>query len=89
VPVTSLPNVLRPAGGTKGENVRNSTPRLFHPDHRTFFEPFGTGRKGFGGPEGDRNGNFKHGLWIREEVEARRAVLAQIRDIRGLLRRTE
>ena len=39
-----------------------------------------------GGPQGDRNGNFKHGVWTRENVETRRAVRAHIREIRALLR---
>ena len=34
-------------------------------------------------------GNFKHGVWTRENVEARRAVRAQIREIRALLRATQ
>ena len=29
------------------------------------------GAKGSGGPFGKRNGNFKHGLWTRENVAAR------------------
>jgi hypothetical protein len=30
------------------------------------------GARGSGGPQGDRNGNFKHGIWTRENVETRR-----------------
>jgi NADH dehydrogenase FAD-containing subunit len=26
------------------------------------------GARGSGGPQGDRNGNFKHGVWTRENV---------------------
>jgi hypothetical protein len=44
------------------------------------------GAKGSGGPRGDRNGNFKQGLWTRESVAARRAVRAQMREIKVLLR---
>jgi hypothetical protein len=29
------------------------------------------GAKGSGGPRGNRNGNFKHGLWTRESLEMR------------------
>jgi hypothetical protein len=47
------------------------------------------GARGSGGPQGDRNGNFKHGVWTCENVETRRAVRAQIREIRALLRTTE
>jgi glucans biosynthesis protein len=44
------------------------------------------GARGSGGPRGNRNGNFKHGVWTRESVESRTAIRAKIRDIRGLLR---
>jgi hypothetical protein len=44
------------------------------------------GGKGSGGPHGDRNGNFKHGLWTRENVAARRAVRGEMAEIRALLR---
>ena len=47
------------------------------------------GARGSGGPRGDRNGNFKHGVWTRENVETRMAVRAQIREIRTLLRATQ
>jgi hypothetical protein len=43
------------------------------------------GAKGSGGPRGDHNGNFKHGLWTRESLATRRAVRAKVREIRGLL----
>jgi hypothetical protein len=43
------------------------------------------GAKGSGGPRGDRNGNFKHGLWTHESLSTRRAVRAKVREIRGLL----
>ena len=43
------------------------------------------GAKGSGGPRGDRNGNFKHGLWTRESLATRRAVRAKVREISGLL----
>ena len=44
------------------------------------------GARGSGGPSGDRNGNFKHGLWTRERVRERRRLRAQIREMRALLR---
>jgi hypothetical protein len=44
------------------------------------------GAKGSGGPRGDRNGNFKHGLWTRKSVAERRAVRAEMGEIRALLR---
>jgi hypothetical protein len=44
------------------------------------------GAKGSGGPRGDRTGNFKHGLWTRESVAARRAVRAEMAEIKVLLR---
>jgi hypothetical protein len=44
------------------------------------------GAMGSGGPRGDRNGNFKHGLWTRESVAARSAVRADMAEIRALLR---
>jgi hypothetical protein len=47
------------------------------------------GARGSGGPQGDRNGNFKHGVWTRESADLRRAMRAQIREIRALLRTTE
>ena len=44
------------------------------------------GAKGSGGPRGDRNGNFKYGLWTRESVEMRKATRAKIREIAAFLR---
>ena len=44
------------------------------------------GARGSGGPRGDRNGNFKHGVWTRGSVDLRRAMRAKVREIRGLLR---
>jgi hypothetical protein len=46
------------------------------------------GAKGSGGPRGDRNGNFKHGLWTRESVATRRSMRANVREIRALLQAT-
>ena len=46
------------------------------------------GAKGSGGPRGERNGNFTHGLWTRESVEVRAAARAQIRVIRAHLQAT-
>jgi hypothetical protein len=43
------------------------------------------GAKGSGGPRGDRNGNFKHGLWTREGLEMRKAASAKVREVRALL----
>ena len=44
------------------------------------------GAKGSGGPRGQRNGNYRHGLWIRKRLEERRKLLAEIRQIRAFLR---
>src|SRR6478609_4159121 len=43
------------------------------------------GARGSGGPRGDRNGNFKHGLWTVENVLMRKAVSLKIRQTRALL----
>jgi hypothetical protein len=43
------------------------------------------GARGSGGPRGDRNGNFKHGLWTVENVQMRKAVSLMIRHTRALL----
>jgi hypothetical protein len=43
------------------------------------------GARGSGGPRGDRNGNFKHGLWTRESIETRKATQAKIREIKSYL----
>src|ERR1700757_219118 len=39
------------------------------------------GAKGSGGPRGDRNGNFKEGLWTRESVDQRKAMRARVREV--------
>jgi hypothetical protein len=44
------------------------------------------GAKGSGGPRGNHNGNFKHGLWTRESLEMRKRTRAKVREIRALLR---
>ena len=44
------------------------------------------GAKGSGGPRGDRNGNFTHGLWTRESLEVRKKTRAKVREIREFLR---
>jgi hypothetical protein len=44
------------------------------------------GAKGSGGPRGNRNGNFKYGLWTRESLETRETARAKIREIRAFLR---
>jgi hypothetical protein len=40
------------------------------------------GAIGSGGPRGQRNGNYRHGLWIRKQLEERRKLLAQIRELK-------
>jgi glucans biosynthesis protein len=45
------------------------------------------GAKGSGGPRGDRNGNYKHGIRTRDSVATRRAARAKIREVKALLRR--
>jgi hypothetical protein len=47
------------------------------------------GAKGSGGPRGDRNGNFKEGLWTRESVDQRKAMRARVKEVRALLRAIE
>ena len=42
------------------------------------------GAKGSGGPPGDRNGNFRHGLHTREAEMTRGVVRANIREITAL-----
>jgi hypothetical protein len=44
------------------------------------------GATGSGGPRGNRNGNFKHGLWTRESLEMRRTTAEKVREIRAFLR---
>jgi hypothetical protein len=43
------------------------------------------GAKGSGGPLGNRNGNFKHGLYTREAKTTRRVMRAKIREIKALV----
>jgi hypothetical protein len=43
------------------------------------------GAKGSGGPRGNRNGNFKHGLYTRESQSIRRVMRTQVREIKALL----
>jgi hypothetical protein len=43
------------------------------------------GAKGSGGPEGDCNGNFKHGLHTREAKAIRRAMREKVREIKALI----
>jgi terminase small subunit-like protein len=47
------------------------------------------GAKGSGGPRGNRNGNFKHGLHTREAERDRRAMRAKIREIEAVVRAAE
>jgi hypothetical protein len=43
------------------------------------------GATGSGAPKGQRNGNYRHGLFTREAIEDRRGVAALIRQSRELL----
>jgi hypothetical protein len=43
------------------------------------------GAEGSGGPWGNRNGNFKHGLHTREAKSIRRSVRAKTQEIRELI----
>jgi hypothetical protein len=43
------------------------------------------GAQGSGGPRGDHNGNFKHGLWTQETLAMRGTVRAKLREARALL----
>ena len=43
------------------------------------------GAKGSGGPRGDRNGNFKRGLYTRETKTIRMVMRAKIREIKALI----
>ena len=43
------------------------------------------GARGSGGPRGDRNGNFKHGLYTREELAMRSDLRAQVQEIKALV----
>ena len=44
------------------------------------------GAKGSGGPRGNRNGNFKHGLFTGEAKAIRRVMRAKVREIRAVVR---
>jgi hypothetical protein len=43
------------------------------------------GAKGSGGPPGERNGNYKSGLWTGEAMAMRASARARIRGIRAFL----
>ena len=43
------------------------------------------GAKGSGGPRGNHNGNFRHGLYTHEAKTVRRVVRAKIREIKALV----
>jgi hypothetical protein len=43
------------------------------------------GAKGSGGPRGNRNGNFKHGLHTQEAKAIRKSVREKIQEIRELI----
>jgi hypothetical protein len=47
------------------------------------------GARGSGGPRGQRNGNFKSGLWMRENIEDRKRIRARVGEVRALLRSTK
>ena len=47
------------------------------------------GAKGSGGPRGNRNGNFKHGLCTREAKTIRKVVRENVREIKALLQATD
>jgi hypothetical protein len=44
------------------------------------------GARGSGGPPGNRNGNFKAGLWTRDGRALRQTIRATIREARALLK---
>jgi hypothetical protein len=44
------------------------------------------GAKGSGGPLGQRNGNYRHGLCMRESVQMREKTRAMAREIKAFLR---
>ena len=43
------------------------------------------GAKGSGGPRGNRNGKFKHGLYTGEAKATSRVMRAEVREIRALI----
>ena len=43
------------------------------------------GAKGSGAPRGERNGNYRHGLFTREAIEERRWITALVRESQELL----
>jgi hypothetical protein len=43
------------------------------------------GAKGSGGPQGNRNGNFKHGVYTREAKTISRVMRARIQEIKALI----
>ena len=43
------------------------------------------GAKGSGGPAGERNGQFKHGLYTREAKTIRRVMREKVREIKALV----
>ena len=45
--------------------------------------------RGSGGPRGQRNGNFKNGLWMRENIEDRKRMRKRLSEVRALLRSTK
>ena len=47
------------------------------------------GAKGSGGPAGPRNGNFKTGLWTRENIEDRKRMRERLNEVRALVRSTK
>ena len=47
------------------------------------------GAKGSGGPRGNRNGNFKHGLYTHETKTTRKFMREKVREIKALLQATD
>jgi len=43
------------------------------------------GAKGSGGPRGNRNGNFKHGLYTGEAKTIRKVTRENVREIKALI----
>jgi hypothetical protein len=47
------------------------------------------GAKGSGGPRGNRNGNFRHGLYTHEAKTLCRVMRAKVQEIKALLQSTD
>src|SRR5262245_40678142 len=46
------------------------------------------GARGSGGPRGNRNGNFRHGLYTHEAKTLRRVMRAKVQEIKALVQLT-